>query len=108
MMAMSRAVDGLQVPPEYALVDGNRLPEWSLRSRAIVQGDRRVACISAASIVAKVARDADMVSLAERYPGYGFERHKGYPTAAHRAALERLGVTPEHRRTFKPVARFCD
>ncbi len=107
MLAMQRAVLDMPLAPEFVLVDGNRLPSWRWSARAVVKGDSRVACVSAASIVAKVARDADMVSLAERYPGYGFERHKGYPTKAHIDALQRLGVTDHHRRSFRPVAALC-
>ena len=103
LAAMSRAVAALSPAPGMALVDGNRCPPLVCTAEAVVAGDARVACISAASILAKVARDARMHALHARYPGYGFDRHKGYPTAAHRAALARLGPTPEHRRSFAPV-----
>jgi len=103
LAAMARAVAALSPAPGLALVDGNRCPRLACDAHAVVAGDARVACISAASILAKVARDARMQVLHERYPGYGFDRHKGYPTAAHRAALARLGPTPEHRRSFAPV-----
>ena len=85
------------------LVDGNRLPNWSFPSEAVVKGDDRVAAIAAASILAKVQRDAELIVLDEQYPGYGFAGHKGYPTAAHLEALKRLGVTPVHRKSFAPV-----
>ena len=103
MLAMQRAVESLSVQPEYVLVDGNRLPRWHYASEPVVKGDDRVPAIAAASILAKVQRDAELIALAERYPGYGFERHKGYPTAAHLKALRTLGVTPVHRRSFAPV-----
>jgi len=103
LLAMRRAVAALAPSPQLALVDGNRCPELPCRAQALVGGDRRVAAISAASILAKVARDAEMVALDARYPGYGFAVHKGYPTAAHRAALVALGPLPVHRRSFGPV-----
>jgi len=103
MLAMERAVDGLPVAPEYVLVDGNRCPNWRWPSEPVVKGDSRVAEISAASILAKVTRDREMEELDERYPGYEIARHKGYPTPVHLEALARLGVTPEHRRSFRPV-----
>ena len=102
-LAMERAVAGLTVTPEVALVDGNLLPRLSLPAVAVVKGDGRIPAISAASILAKVVRDEEMIALAERYPGYGFEQHKGYGTAAHLQALKRLGPTPQHRRSFAPV-----
>jgi ribonuclease HII len=105
LRAMERAVSGLGVTPGRVLVDGNRLPRLSVPARAVVGGDGTVPCISAASILAKVARDAEMCRMAERYPGYGFERHKGYPTVAHLQAMERLGVTEIHRRSFAPVRK---
>lgn len=106
LLAMKRAVEQLHIQPEYVLVDGNRLPRWSYRAEAVVKGDSRVPVISAASILAKVQRDREMLVIAEQYPGYGFAEHKGYPTAQHLAALERLGATPLHRRTYAPVARL--
>ena len=106
LLAMRRAVEGLSVTPTLVLVDGNRLPRWSFESRAIVKGDLREPAIAAASILAKVQRDGEMQSLHDQYPGYGFDQHKGYPTKAHLAALERLGVTPIHRRSFAPVKRL--
>jgi ribonuclease HII len=100
---MQRAVAGLGLEPDLLLIDGNLLPVFSLPALAIIKGDRRIASISAASVLAKVARDAEMEKLAQTYPGYGFERHMGYPTPAHKAALQQLGPTPEHRRSFAPV-----
>lgn len=107
LLAMRRAVDGLATTPAYALVDGNRLPALACPGRAIVGGDDSEPSISAASIIAKVARDREMVALDARYPGYGLARHKGYPTKAHLEALGRLGVTAIHRRSFAPVRRLC-
>ena len=103
LLAMHRAVDGLGRVPEWVLVDGNKLPRWSYRADAVVKGDARVPAISAASILAKVARDADMHALDTEYPQYGFARHKGYPTKDHLAALQRHGATPLHRKSFAPV-----
>ena len=103
LLAMTRAVDGLGQIPEWVLVDGNRLPRWSYRAEAVVKGDARVAAISAASILAKVARDADMLIMDQQYPQYGFARHKGYPTPDHLKALQQHGATPEHRKSFGPV-----
>ncbi|WP_281659628.1 ribonuclease HII [Microvirgula aerodenitrificans] len=107
MLAMRRAVAGLTVQPDEIEVDGNRLPgfELDVPSRAIVKGDSKVAAISAASILAKTARDAVCIAMDGQYPGYGFAQHKGYPTAAHVAAIERLGVLPVHRQSFGPVKR---
>ena len=102
-LAMQRAVASLTVDPEVVLVDGNLLPSFPMPAVAVVKGDDRIPSISAASILAKVARDEEMCLLAQRFPGYGFERHKGYGTAAHLSALERLGPTPIHRRSFAPV-----
>lgn len=104
MLAMRRAVEGLGVSPGEALIDGNRVPPGlAMPGRAIVKGDAKVAEISAASILAKVARDLECVELDGRYPGYGFAGHKGYPTAEHLEALTRLGPCPAHRRGFGPV-----
>ncbi|HSC76151.1 MAG TPA: ribonuclease HII, partial [Pseudomonadales bacterium] len=105
LLAMKRAVEQLSIQPEYVLVDGNRLPRWHYRAEAVVKGDSRVAAISAASILAKVQRDREMLLLDKQYPDYGFADHKGYPTAKHMDALHRLGVTPLHRRSYAPVAR---
>jgi ribonuclease HII len=105
LLAMSRAVTGLRVAPELALIDGNRAPTLRCPARAIVGGDATVPAISAASIVAKVARDALMTELDAEYPGYGFAQHKGYPTKMHLTALATLGVSSVHRRSFGPVRR---
>lgn len=107
LLAMRRAVEGLGLHPQKALVDGNRLPDLACPARAIVGGDNSEPCISAASIIAKVARDREMVALDARYPGYGLARHKGYPTRVHLAALQELGATEIHRRSFGPVRRIC-
>ncbi|HYW93164.1 MAG TPA: ribonuclease HII [Gammaproteobacteria bacterium] len=103
LLAMRRAVSALAVTPDAVWVDGNRPPRLAIPVRAVVGGDATVPEIGAASILAKVLRDHEMVALAARYPGYGFERHKGYPTREHVAAIARLGVTPAHRRSFGPV-----
>lgn len=103
MLAMKRAVEALAVQPEHVVVDGNRVPKWSYSAQAFIKGDQRIACISAGSIIAKVTRDRDMLSLARDFPEYGFDKHKGYPTAAHRDALVQYGVTEHHRTTFGPV-----
>ena len=104
-LAMRRAIDALAPAAEYLLVDGNRLPGHHVPGQAVVKGDARHPAIAAASILAKVARDAQMATLDARHPDYGFARHKGYPTREHLAALERLGALPEHRRSFGPVKR---
>lgn len=106
LLAMRRAVEALTVVPEHVLVDGNRLPTWAFSSEAIVGGDGSVPCISAASVLAKVTRDREMVALDAQYPGYGLAKHKGYPTRQHIEAIEVLGVTDIHRRSFGPVARL--
>ena len=105
MLAMQRAVAALQVTPERALIDGNRCPPLAMPAEAVVQGDAKVAAIAAASILAKTVRDEGMLVLHAQYPHYGFDRHMGYPTAAHCAALAVHGVSPVHRRSFAPVAR---
>lgn len=102
-LAMRRAIDALPLVPEYLLVDGNRLPGHPVPGQAVVKGDARHPAIAAASILAKVARDAQMVALGGLFPEYGFARHKGYATPEHLAALERLGPLPEHRRSFAPL-----
>lgn len=103
LLAMRRAVMGLSQEPDGVLVDGNRCPDLPYPSEAIVKGDSLVPAISAASILAKVVRDNEMVAFEETYPGYGFAAHKGYPTAQHMKALKALGITPIHRRSFGPV-----
>ncbi|WP_462146972.1 ribonuclease HII [Pseudoalteromonas gelatinilytica] len=107
MLAMSRAVEGLSVKPEFVFIDGNRVPsQLTVPAQAVVKGDSLVEEISAASILAKVARDDEMIELDKRYPDYGFAGHKGYPTKAHFAALEQYGAIAEHRKSFKPVQRI--
>lgn len=103
MLAMSRAVEGLFVEPQHALVDGNRLPELSVPATAVIKGDSLVASIGAASILAKVARDREMIKMDALYPGYGFAKHKGYGTKMHKEALMRLGPCAIHRRSYAPV-----
>ncbi|HEX9701405.1 MAG TPA: ribonuclease HII [Rhodospirillales bacterium] len=103
MLAMSRAVKGLARRPDMALVDGNREPALDCRVRCVIGGDAKSLSIAAASIVAKVTRDRIMANLARGHPGYGWERNAGYGTAEHLAALRRLGVTPEHRRSYAPI-----
>ncbi|MGX4675431.1 ribonuclease HII [SAR92 clade bacterium H246] len=105
LMAMRRAVMGLRMQPDYVAVDGNRVPQWEYSAEAVVKGDGRVEVISAASIIAKVVRDAEMAEMHIKYPGYGFDSNKGYGTAQHLEALERLGPTPIHRRSFAPVRK---
>ncbi len=107
MLAMRRAVENLAVPPQRILIDGNRIPDGlPAPAEAIVKGDAKIPAISAASILAKTARDAQMYALAARHPQYGFERHKGYGTPEHLAALRRHGALPEHRRGFAPVRKI--
>lgn len=105
MLAMSRAVAGLDITPDFVFVDGNRLPQLDVAAQAVVKGDALVAEISAASILAKVARDEEMIALDAQFPEYGFAGHKGYPTKAHFAALTEHGATEFHRKSFKPVQR---
>ncbi|MEX0962520.1 MAG: ribonuclease HII [Pseudohongiellaceae bacterium] len=108
LLAMQRAIESLQVEPQFVYVDGNRCPDWQFPSEAVVKGDALIPSISAASIIAKVSRDREMQELDRRFPGYGFARNMGYPTPAHLAALKTLGVTPVHRRSFGPVARVLN
>jgi ribonuclease HII len=103
MLAMRRAIEGLSLQPELALIDGNRCPVCAVRTEAIVKGDDKVAEISAASILAKTARDAALMEMHALYPQYAFDQHKGYPTALHLQRLKLHGVTPEHRRSYAPV-----
>ena len=103
LMAMVRAVDGLTLKPEYVAVDGNRLPDWEYAAEAVVGGDDKVPAISAASILAKVCRDAEMCLAEQAFPGYGFASHKGYGTRAHREAIVLLGPCLIHRKSFEPV-----
>jgi ribonuclease HII len=106
LLAMRRAVLGLNPAASRALIDGNRCPELPIPARAIVRGDASEPCISAASILAKTERDKEMRRLADIYPDYGFERHAGYPTPDHLAALESHGPSPIHRKSFGPVKRM--
>lgn len=108
LLAMERAVQGLSLKPDFALVDGNKSPQLSCDCFCVVKGDSRVEEISAASIVAKVHRDEEMKRLHEYHPEYGFASHKGYPTAQHLEALARYGVLPEHRRSFAPVRKVLE
>lgn len=108
MLAMRRAVERLQVAPTLALIDGNRCPVMPIRSEAIVKGDDKVPAISAASILAKTARDASLMSLHQQYPMYGFDQHKGYPTAMHLERLRLHGVSPVHRRSYAPVRNLLE
>jgi ribonuclease HII len=108
MLAMQRAVAGLSVTPTLALIDGNRCPPLDVPSEAVVKGDSKVPAIAAASILAKVSRDREMQALDLLYPGYGIAGHKGYPTPVHLEALQRLGPTPIHRRSFAPVRKLLE
>ncbi|EGQ7979089.1 ribonuclease HII [Vibrio cholerae] len=105
MVAMQRAVAGLRIQPDLVLIDGNKTPKLPMEAQAVVKGDLRVAQISAASIIAKVIRDQEMEALDKQYPQFGFAKHKGYPTAAHFAAIEQHGVIEQHRKSFGPVKR---
>ena len=104
LLAMKQAIEQLKPPPTLAWVDGNQLPKTIIPVRTLIGGDKLMPLISAASIIAKVARDQFMCQLALEYPGYGFEKHKGYGTVQHMKALKDLGITPYHRRSFAPVA----
>ena len=106
MLAMQRAVEGLRIKPLRVFVDGNRCPVFDVPAQAVVRGDASIPAIAAASILAKVSRDREMIALDKHYPEYGLAQHKGYPTVAHLQALQRFGVTPIHRRTFAPVRKL--
>ncbi|MBB3060242.1 ribonuclease HII [Microbulbifer rhizosphaerae] len=106
LLAMRRAVEQLQPQPEFVLVDGNRKPDWRYDCDTVVKGDSRIEVIAAASILAKVTRDREMVALDRKYPGYGLAQHKGYPTKTHLQALKRLGSSPIHRQSFAPVRQL--
>ena len=106
LLAMKRAVESLTITPQLALIDGNFCPQLACETRAIIGGDMSEPAISAASILAKVARDQEMLEMDTLYPGYGFAQHKGYPTKSHLLALQRLGVSPIHRLSFAPVRKL--
>lgn len=106
LLAMSRAVHALHLQPEFIYVDGLHCPSWSYSSRTVVKGDTKLDCVAAASVLAKVSRDQEMIELDTLYPGYGFAIHKGYPTKVHLDTLARFGPCPIHRRSFRPV-REC-
>ncbi len=106
MLAMQRAVESLSRQPDLALIDGNRCPVLTCASEAIIKGDAKEISIGAASIVAKVTRDREMLEWHTLYPHYGLDKHKGYPTSLHLKALEQYGVSPQHRRSFAPVRRL--
>jgi len=108
LLAMQRAVAGLALAPQLVLVDGNHCPRFACAAQAVVKGDSLVPAISAASILAKVSRDREMQELDAHYPGYGLAQHKGYPSKAHLAALQTLGASPVHRRSYAPVRRVLD
>ena len=108
MLAMRRAIEGLRIVPTLALIDGNRCPVCDVRAEAIIKGDDKVAEISAASILAKTARDAALMHMHQQYPDYAFDQHKGYPTALHLARLRLHGVAPVHRRSYAPVRALLD
>lgn len=103
-LAMTRAIEGLSTPPDHCLIDGNLIPrDLTLSAEPVVKGDARSLSIAAASIVAKIRRDHLMRDLAQHFPGYGWETNAGYPSKSHRLALQNIGITPHHRRSFKPV-----
>ena len=106
MLAMQRAIKSLKIRPHFVLVDGNRIPDLDIPTQAIVKGDSLVPEISAASILAKVARDAEMLALDKQFPQYAFAQHKGYPTKLHLQKLAEFGVLPQHRRSFAPVRKL--
>ncbi|AUD79348.1 ribonuclease HII [Kangiella profundi] len=108
LLAMKRAVETLSHSPELALIDGNHCPDLDCRMEAIIKGDSKEPAISAASILAKVARDTEMAEMEQVYPGYGFAKHKGYPTKQHRDAILKLGITPIHRRSYAPVQKMLE
>jgi len=108
LLAMKRAIESLAIEPELVLVDGIHCPDISFNVEAIIKGDNKIPAISAASIIAKVARDNEMIALDSQYPGYGFSQHKGYPTRMHIAALKELGVSSIHRKSFAPVKKLLE
>jgi ribonuclease HII len=108
LLAMHRAVQALQRQPDFVYVDGNQLPRWPYSAEAVIGGDNRIASIAAASILAKVTRDRELVALDAQYPGYGFAQHKGYATPVHLQTLRALGPSPIHRRSFAPVRELLE
>ena len=108
LLAMKRAIESLAIEPEWVLVDGIHCPDVNCNVEAIIKGDSKIPAISAASIIAKVARDNEMIALDSQYPGYGFSQHKGYPTKMHIDALEELGVSSIHRKSFAPVRKLLE
>ena len=108
LVAMQRAVEGLAIKPDRVLVDGNHAPKLAYPTEAIIKGDQKISSISAASILAKVVRDAEMTQLDQAFPGYGFAQHSGYPTKQHIAALSLLGICQHHRKSFRPVAELIE
>ena len=108
LLAMKRAIEGLAIVPDFCLIDGNKIPSVDIECEAIVKGDLKKASIGAASIIAKVTRDEEMIALDATYPGYGLASHKGYPTKMHLEALSTLGVTPIHRLSFSPVRKALE
>lgn len=106
LLAMKRSVESLRIAPTLALIDGNHCPQLDCSMEAIIKGDSKEKAISAASIIAKVARDTEMQEMELIYPGYGFAQHKGYPTKQHREAIVELGITPIHRRSYAPVQKL--
>ena len=108
LLAMKRAVESLSIEPELVLVDGLHCPDIIYKVEAIIKGDSKIPAISAASIIAKVARDSEMIALDSQYPGYGFSRHKGYPTKMHVDALKKLGISSIHRKSFAPVKQLLE
>ena len=104
LLAMRRAVEALPLRPQLVYVDGNHLPDWRYKSKAIVRGDAKIPAIAAASVLAKVTRDREMEALDSLYPGYGLAKHKGYPTKQHLETLAKLGPSPIHRKSFAPVS----
>ena len=108
LLAMRRAIEGLSITPTLALIDGNRCPVCTVRTEAIIKGDDKVAQISAASILAKTARDASLMDMHKIYPHYAFDQHKGYPTALHLERLREHGVSPVHRRSYGPVRALLE
>ena len=106
LLAMKRSIEALKINPDIVLVDGNFTPDVDFKKKAIIKGDSLIPAISAASIIAKVERDNEMIALDKIYPGYGFSSHKGYPTRKHIESLEKLGITDIHRITFSPVSKY--